>query len=234
MVVPVVGVVQEVDVARTDAVAEELADRADRPRDRAHVDRHVLRLGDQAPLGVADRGGEVATAVEDLGVGGPQHRLAHLLDDGLEAVLDHGDGDGIDGRLRPTLRVAGRPAVTPARRLSTVLSPGTLRHGGHGNTRMLGFAHGASLARPRGGRAHRPSVRTPLMLLEGSGRPKSTRRRDRPPSAARPARARVHRVVDRGGAARARTHRQGALAGHAASLLLGYDRCSRRPVEVDR
>ena len=45
---------------------------------------------------VGDRGGEVAARVEDLGVGGAQHRLAHLLDDGLEAVLHHGHGDGID------------------------------------------------------------------------------------------------------------------------------------------
>ena len=63
---------------------------------RADMDRHVLGLGDQAPVEVADGGREVAARIQDLRVGGAQHRLAHLLDDGVQAMLNDRDGDRID------------------------------------------------------------------------------------------------------------------------------------------
>ena len=50
---------------------------------------------------VAERDGEVARGVEDLRVGGPQHRLPHLLDDGAEPVVEDGEGDGVRQACRP-------------------------------------------------------------------------------------------------------------------------------------
>ncbi len=78
-----------------DAALEEVGHRRDRPGQGAHVDRHVLGLGGQASLSVEHRGGEVAARVEDLRVRGAEHRLAHLLHDGLEAMLDDRDRDRI-------------------------------------------------------------------------------------------------------------------------------------------
>jgi hypothetical protein len=53
-----------------------------------------------AAVEVADRAREVAAGIEDLRVGGAQHRLAHLLDDGVQPVLDHRGDDGIEGHGR--------------------------------------------------------------------------------------------------------------------------------------
>src|SRR6202158_1836144 len=60
------------------------------------MDRHVLGLRDQPAVEVADRGREVAARIEDLRIGGAQHRLAHLLDDRQEAMLDDRCYDRID------------------------------------------------------------------------------------------------------------------------------------------
>ena len=99
MVAAVIGVVEEVDVARADLAAEGVVHRFGRPGQGADVDRHVLGLGDQAALGVGQRGREVAARVDDLRVGGAQHRLAHLLGDRVQAVLDHRDRDRVDAAL---------------------------------------------------------------------------------------------------------------------------------------
>src|SRR5262249_53539809 len=61
------------------------------------MDRHVLGLGDQAAVEIADRHREIAARVEDLRIGGAQHRLAHLLDDGMQPMLDHRGDDRIGG-----------------------------------------------------------------------------------------------------------------------------------------
>ena len=96
VVAAVVRVVEQVDVAGADAPREVLGDRLDGPRQRAHVDGHVLGLRREAPFAVEDRRREVAARVEDLRVRGAEHGLAHLLDDGLEAVLDDRDGDAVE------------------------------------------------------------------------------------------------------------------------------------------
>jgi hypothetical protein len=103
VVAPQIGIVQQVDVARPDPPLEGLVHRLGRERQRADVDRHMLGLGDQAPVRVAQRGREVAARVEDLRVGGAQHGLAHLLDDGAKAMLDHRHGDRVDGRAHGLL-----------------------------------------------------------------------------------------------------------------------------------
>ena len=115
VVVAVIGVVQEVDVAGPHAVTEELLDGPDGPRDRADVDRHVLRLGDEPALGVAEGGGEVTARVEDLRVRGAEHRLAHLLHDGLEPVLDDRDGDRIDALTHGSGLLGALHLTRPAR-----------------------------------------------------------------------------------------------------------------------
>jgi hypothetical protein len=95
VIVAVVGVVQEEQVARGDPPLEEVGHRRHRPGQGAHVDGHMLGLRGEPTLAVEYRGGEVAARVQDLRVGGAQHGLAHLLHDGLEAMLDHRDGDSV-------------------------------------------------------------------------------------------------------------------------------------------
>ena len=134
MVVAVIGVVEQVDVARPDRPPKNSCTELRRPGQRADVDRHVLGLRDQPPVGIADRGREVAARVEDLRVGGAQHRLAHLLDDGVQPVLDHRDGDRIDAAaqgfshdfLPDQERPGGRPepiAVAPTMTTGTKALP---------------------------------------------------------------------------------------------------------------
>ena len=96
VVAAVVRVVEQEHVARPDVAAKVVVHRTRRPRQRADMDRHVLRLGDQAPLGVAQRGREIAAGVDDLRVRGAQHRLAHLLGDRMQPVAHHRDRDRID------------------------------------------------------------------------------------------------------------------------------------------
>ena len=62
----------------------------------ADTDRDMLRRRDQPALWVRQRGREVAAGVEDLGVGGAQHGLAHLLADGMEPMAHDGNRDRID------------------------------------------------------------------------------------------------------------------------------------------
>ena len=102
-----VGVVQQVDVTRPYPPLEELVHGPRRKRQRADVDRYVLRLGDQPPVGVAERSGEIPARVQDLRVGRSQHCLAHLLDDGTKTMLDHGDGDRINGGVHEMTRSEG-------------------------------------------------------------------------------------------------------------------------------
>jgi len=98
MVAAPVGVVEQVDVAWADRTLEKLMHGPGRIGQRADMDRHVLGLSNQTTFRIAQGGREIAARVEDLGVGGAQHGLPHFLDDGAKAMLDHGDGDRIDGK----------------------------------------------------------------------------------------------------------------------------------------
>ena len=97
VVAAVIRIVQQEYIARMDVVPEEFGDRLRGPWQGADMDRHVLGLRDQAAVQVADRGGEIAAGIKDLGIRGPQHRLAHLFDDGVQSVLHDRDGYRIDG-----------------------------------------------------------------------------------------------------------------------------------------
>ena len=66
----VVGIVQRPHVAGLQAAAVELQDRAHRSAHGAQVDRHVRRVGDQRPLGVEHRAGEVEPLLDVDRVGG--------------------------------------------------------------------------------------------------------------------------------------------------------------------
>ena len=91
-----IGIVDDEQVAFMHILAEAGRNRLRRPRHRAHMDRDMLRLRNQPAVAIADGGGEVARRVENLRIGGAQHRLAHLLDDGRQPVADHGDGDRVE------------------------------------------------------------------------------------------------------------------------------------------
>src|SRR5215813_1545493 len=101
VVAAVIRIVEEEHVAGPDAAREVVDHGLDGHGQRAHVDGHVLGLGGEPALAVEDGGGEIAARVEDLRVGGAQHRLAHLLHDGFEPMLDHRDGDAIESHDAP-------------------------------------------------------------------------------------------------------------------------------------
>jgi hypothetical protein len=96
MAAAVIGVVEEDDVPGAD-LRDGGLDGAGREGQRADVNRDVVRLRHQPAVLVADRHGEVAAGVEDLRVGGAQHRFAHLGDNGGQAMLDDGAGNRVDG-----------------------------------------------------------------------------------------------------------------------------------------
>ena len=60
-------------------------------------------------------GREIAARVEDLRIGGAQHRLAHLLDDRVQAMLDDRYGDGIDGGFRAGVHGARSLSFVPGK-----------------------------------------------------------------------------------------------------------------------
>ena len=97
-----IRIVEQEHVARMDIGVEEFGDRARREGERADMDRHMLRLGDQPPVEIADRGREIAARIENLRIGGAQHRLAHLGDDRQQPMLDHRDDDRVDARIVPS------------------------------------------------------------------------------------------------------------------------------------
>ena len=90
-----IGIVEQEDVARLD-VLEALLDRQRRPWQRADMDRQMVGLRDQPRACVANRQRKVAAGIEDLGIGGAKHCLAHLFHDRTEPMLDDGPCDGID------------------------------------------------------------------------------------------------------------------------------------------
>ena len=124
-----IRVVQQVDVARR-RVGKALGQRLRRPGHGADMHRDMVGLRHQAAARVDQRDGEVARGVEDLRIGGAQHRLAHFLGDGVQPVLQHRDGDRIGhaadgGRLGDIGKCAperGEGRATPA---SVMPAPGT-------------------------------------------------------------------------------------------------------------
>jgi hypothetical protein len=96
MAAAVIGIVEQDHVAGRD-VLEPVLDHQRRPRQRADMDREMIRLRDQACSRVADRQREIAAGIEDLRIGGAKHGFAHFLHDRAQPVLNHGPRDGIDG-----------------------------------------------------------------------------------------------------------------------------------------
>ena len=106
-----IRVVQDVDVVRR-RIGEARSQRLRRPGHRAHMHRDVVGLRDQPALRVDQGDREVARGVEDLRVGGAEHRLAHFLGDGGEAGLQHRHGDRIGhaptvAQTRPQGKIMG-------------------------------------------------------------------------------------------------------------------------------
>ena len=103
MIAAVIGIVEQKNVTLVDVAGEELRQRLCREGQGADMDRHVLGLRDQPAVEIADRGREVAARIEDLRIGGAQHRLAHLFDDRQQAMLDHRGDDRVDRTVMPWL-----------------------------------------------------------------------------------------------------------------------------------
>jgi hypothetical protein len=182
MVAAEVGVVEQVDVARPYLPLEELVDRLGRKRQRTDVDGHMLGLGDQPPVGIAQRRREIPARVQDLRVGGAQHGLAHLLDDGAKAVLDHRHGDRIDGRAhgrvalgKESRGLAGMEGqapriVMPWGRLQRVLPPGVPAC----RRRRAGGVGSYPTCRRRAGRGRESRPRAPWRSARPRPRPRSS------------------------------------------------------------
>ena len=81
-------VVDEVDVAGPEAVAEALEQRHHRVRDRAELERDRHRLRDRLPGRAAERGREVHRVADDRRVRGAEDRRRHLVGRRLERVGD--------------------------------------------------------------------------------------------------------------------------------------------------
>ena len=89
-----IRIIQQIDIAGR-RIRESRRQRLSRPGHGADMDRDMVCLRDQAASRVDQRDGEVPRRVQDLRVGGAQHRLAHFLGDGIQPVLQHGDGDRV-------------------------------------------------------------------------------------------------------------------------------------------
>src|SRR5207247_9452621 len=91
------GKVEEPDVAGAQSTGwDPLEELLDRERHHAHVDGDVAPLGDEAPLGVGQRRGEVARFLEQRRASRAHEDHAHLLRDGVERVADDLERDGMN------------------------------------------------------------------------------------------------------------------------------------------
>ena len=89
-----IWIVQQIDIVRR-GVGETFGQRLRRPGHRADMHRNMVRLCHQPAPRIDQRDGEIPRGVQDLRVGGAQHRLSHFLGDGVQPVLQHGDGDRV-------------------------------------------------------------------------------------------------------------------------------------------
>jgi hypothetical protein len=126
----VVRVVEHVHVARLhDRVARDHG--LDALAHAAQVHRHVRRVGDQLPIGVEQRAGEVQPLLDVHRVGRVLQPQAHLLGDVHEEVVEHLQhhrvGLGADGVL---LLARGARAAARSAPAAVSTAPAGLDHGG--------------------------------------------------------------------------------------------------------
>src|SRR3981081_4183435 len=95
MAAAMIGIIEKNDVAWPD-IPKSLLDGKRRPRQRADMNRDVVRLSDKASLCVANRQRKITAGVEDLRIGGAKHGFAHFFHDRAQPVLNNGPRDGID------------------------------------------------------------------------------------------------------------------------------------------
>ena len=95
MAAPMIGIIQQEDVALVDIVAKKFDHGLHGPGQCAHMDGNMLGLGDQSAFGTANGGGKIPAGIHDLGIGRSQHGLAHFFGDGNQAVLNDGSGNRI-------------------------------------------------------------------------------------------------------------------------------------------
>ena len=121
VVVAPVGVVEDPGVTLVHVFGGSLGDGLHGVGRGSADDRDVVRLSHKPSVSIEDGGDEVSGLREDRRARGSQHRLAHLLGDGVESVGDHRDLDGIDGHCRghwwaSCADAVGRVAMRWARR----------------------------------------------------------------------------------------------------------------------
>ena len=91
-----VGVVQDEHVTLGHRVTVLVDDGRDGCGERAEVADDGEALCDDLPVAVAEGGGVVHRVLDDARVGGAHDREGHLVDQGVESVADHLEGDGVD------------------------------------------------------------------------------------------------------------------------------------------
>ncbi|MNV47803.1 hypothetical protein D3C71_1396800 [compost metagenome] len=93
-----VGVVDDHRVTGREAVAVARLHRGHGFGNGAQVQRDGLGLRDHLAVAVADRGRVVHDVLDDFRARGAQHGVGDFVHDGVHRVLDHGEGDRVDGR----------------------------------------------------------------------------------------------------------------------------------------
>ena len=91
----VIGRVEREHVARADAACVVADDRLDRAVHRAQMHRHMRGVGDEAPLAVEHRAGEVEPLLDVDRIGGVLQRHPHLLGDRHEEMIEDLEHDRI-------------------------------------------------------------------------------------------------------------------------------------------
>lgn len=112
----VVRVIDDVDVTRLHLTGEGAEDLPEHRRDGAQGVGLGDRDGDQLALGIAEGAEEVLRVLDELRGAGALEGEGHLVDDGLEVVLDDFHGDRIEAALLPHGVVPWRAELGRGRR----------------------------------------------------------------------------------------------------------------------
>ena len=91
-----VRIVQNNGIAWRQVVAVILQHHAHGLRYGPQMQRNGLRLGNHVTRRIANGRGIIHHILHDFRSRGANDVIGHLVDDGIEAVLDNGEGDGID------------------------------------------------------------------------------------------------------------------------------------------
>ncbi|MDT4824984.1 hypothetical protein FQZ97_582520 [compost metagenome] len=91
-----IRVVEDDHVAGGYIVGEAIHDHVHRVRDSAKVQRYRFRLGENATLAIAQRHRVIQHIAYDRRTSGAHHGVGHVVNDGVERVLDDRKSDWIN------------------------------------------------------------------------------------------------------------------------------------------